>query len=123
MTGQDIIDEARGTLSDETEPYRVSDALLLGWLNDGMLALFGKRPDCVLLDNDTLVVCERPVSLADLDETVPLDDCWRPALVHYVLWRAYDIESDQHEEGARGKALGFKARFDDDAQGDVIPCP
>jgi hypothetical protein len=115
MTGHDIIDEVRSTLLDTVATYRWADTLMLGWLNDGMAALFAKRPDCVILDTDETISCEKPVALVDLDETITLEDRWRPALVHYVLWRAYDTETDSHEEGARGRALGYKARFDEDA--------
>lgn len=116
MTGQDIIDEVRITLMDTTESYRWADALLLGFLNDALNALFSRRPDCVILDGDEAINLDRPVALVDLDETLVLEDRWRQTLVHYVLWRTYDTDGDQHEEGSKGKALGYKARYEEDAR-------
>ena len=113
MTGQNIIDEVRSTLMDETEPYRFSDVLMLGFLNDGLQTLFSRRPDSVIMEDDVRIRIDRPAPLGQLDDPLVMEPHWRPVLVHYVLYRAYDIDSDQHEAGAAGKALGFKTRFDE----------
>lgn len=112
MTAQDIITEARATLLDSTATYRWADATLLGWLNDGMNALYGRRPDCVLLDDDTTLRIDRPAPLAEVGDPVPLEVRWRPALVFYVVARAYEGESDEVDAGAAGRALAFMARFE-----------
>jgi len=117
MTGQDIITEARVTLMDEdATDYRFADTLLLGYLNDGQQALYSKRRDCVLLDTDEVITSDPPVDLAALDETIAMETKWRAPLVWYVLWRTYDTENDEHQQGAKGMALGFKARFDEGAK-------
>lgn len=116
MTGQNIIDEARTTLLDSTAPYRWSDALLLGYLNDGLQAVFGRRPDSVIMDDDLVIRCDRPAPLGELDDPVPMGERWRPALVHYVLWRTFDTETDQHQQGARAITIAYKLRFDEDVK-------
>lgn len=113
MTAQDIIDEVRLTLMDDVEPYHFTNAALLGFLNDAQQTTYSRRPDCVIMEDDVKIRIDRPAPLDTLSDPIAMEPHWRPVLIHYVLYRAYDIESDQHEAGAAGKALGFKARFDE----------
>lgn len=116
ITGQQIVDEVRTTVVDDTPTYRWSDALLLGWLNAGLQALFSKRPDCMLLEDDTAVQVNRPIAMNALSEVLPVDDKYSVALVQYVLHRVFLTDTDELEAASQGRAAAHKALFDEQAK-------
>lgn len=112
MTANDIITEVRTTLVDTASPYHWADTALLQWLNDALQALYTRRPDCVVLDDDTVIRVDRPAPLAELADPVGVQDRFRPALVSYVLARAYETDSDEVLAAASGRAALFMGRFE-----------
>lgn len=112
MTAADLIAAIRLELLDEDTPYRWSDDELIGWINDGMQALFSRRPDCVVLDDDETIRLDRPADLEEAGDTVPMDLKWRPALCHYVCARANTSENDELEAGAAGRAAAYMGAFE-----------
>ena len=116
MTGTDIVARARVALVDTASPYRWSDDELLDALNEGIQELFTRRPDCVVLEDDMTVRADRPASLGELADPLPVHPRFMPALLHYIIGRAYETDSDEVVAGAGGRADIFIQRFYRDAE-------
>jgi hypothetical protein len=101
-----ITSRARVLLDDTDSVYWDDDLVLLRWLTDAVRIVRDLRPEEFLTtDGDTLESDFDDIPdytlVADI---VPLRQRWVPALVDYVLSRAYDDEAGEKYDKARSKA-------------------
>lgn len=92
MLVSDVISSVRTNLQDTVETYRWSDAELLSYYNAGILDIFKKRPDSRLDSNGDLIVFAEATATTD---TALLNSSWKPALEFYIIYRAFDKDSDE----------------------------
>ncbi len=99
ITAKDVIDSARYPINDDSKE-RCSDTQMLAFLINGLQILRNKRPDLFIGRYLTL-----PAVTAMQDE-LPLDPMFVPALTDYVTARAFTRED---EETLQARAASFFA--------------
>lgn len=87
---------ARGLLTDETAPYRFSDATLILGLNLALQEARGKRPD-LFIEDEAL-----PTYTAG--QTVVLDERYRTAVLYYIIGFAH-LRDEEDTSDARASAF------------------
>lgn len=97
-TFQNVVDRARTPLND-ADKTRWSDAVLLGFANDGVLLLRQRRPDLFFGSYTSLPGAEQLIS-----SNIPVGDEHFPALADYVTARALFGED---EEAVQAQAAVF----------------
>tara|TARA_Y100000310_G_scaffold149860_1_gene149246 strand:+ start:1279 stop:1635 length:357 start_codon:yes stop_codon:yes gene_type:complete len=104
MTAQDVIDDVRQHLRDDTAGnYRWTDATLLVHLSDAERQFYQMRPDLFLTSSSTM---DTPVDLTDVGDTLKLDEDNRKALVSWVS--ALALEEDAADEANLARAVSLK---------------
>lgn len=117
-----LIAGVRGTLNDNVEPYRWNDAVLLAFLNEGVMEVRKLRHDACLNDDGstgifvpytTLEPDGGGVSSPDFEQSPSPEDSsggeiqpaaawalnadYQAALEHYMLYRAFERDSDDQQ--------------------------
>ncbi len=115
MTAADVLAAARTRLND-TAGTRYLAATLLADLNTAQRLLFSRRPDCVILETDETVRIEAPTPAEAETDVLGVHDRFLPALLNYVLYQAYSIDTDEHQAtNPAGLAAFHRAAFESDA--------
>lgn len=112
MTATDIYGDARVVLHDPSGT-RYTAAILRPMLNRVQTELYALRPESMLADDElTLAGVEAPAKIVDDDQELPMGESWRPCLVQGLLAEAYQIDTDEHEANAAGRAAAHRGRFE-----------
>lgn len=106
FTYQNIIDLARIPLND-TDKVRYSDAQLMLFANQGMLALSKRRPDLFVNQFHNL-----PTGESVLADFFPVEPSYAQLLADWVVGRA-EMTDDEHANS--GRAMAFVNLFGSEA--------
>lgn len=101
MTTQDCITRARYLLTDNpeiAEQRRWNDAELILFCADAVLVIWSLRLDSRLSAAGTLITFAETTAVTD---TLVIADRWRPAVVDYICFRAYQMPSGERENRTR----------------------
>jgi len=98
MLVSDVISSVRTNLQDTVATYRWSDAELLGYYNAGIRDIAKRRPDARIDSSGNMIVLTDATATTD---TSILDSAWKAALEFYIIYRAFDKDSDETMDVAR----------------------
>lgn len=98
FTYQYVIDLARIPLND-ADKARYSDAQLLMFANQGMMAFAKRRPDAFIGQFNNL-----PNGEAALADVIPIDAAWSQQIADYVTARA-EMTDDEHADSGRASVF------------------
>lgn len=92
ITVSTIIDQTRDILNDTTAgSYRWSDALLISYVDLGVVDIRNRRPDTRLDEYGDILDYTAVDELAD---TIDLEDKWIEPLVNYTCRKAFELDAD-----------------------------
>ncbi len=100
MLVSEVINRARTNLHDAVATYRWSDAELLTHYNDAVIDIRNRRPDARWDTNGDMVTFAEATATSD---TAILSEYWRSPLVNFVLYRAFDKDSDETHDSNRSR--------------------
>lgn len=93
MTFNDIVDEVRSQISDETS-VRWSDTVLRTYAFSGEIEIVGKHPEAQF---ENRVLASTPVLLTANTQSFTIDASWRTPLIDFVCSKVLsEDDEDQH---------------------------
>jgi len=109
MTGQEIVDSARGKLNELNESeYRDEwkDDKMLKWVNEAVLFVRSNRPDS---QYSSAGVLSDDSNITDLASAVSIDSKWLAPAYHYVVGSALECHSGETFNAEKSKQMFQKA--------------
>ncbi len=109
MTGLDVMNSAWEVLDDSEDPHELyPEDDMPKWINEGVELVRQSRPDVLLDATGALIVIvpldEDEEAVDPLEAVLSIPDRWKPALVEWVLFRAFDIDSDDRRDKAQAES-------------------
>jgi len=114
MIASDVFAVVRDWLQDPLvgdDGTRYLNASLLRGLNQGIIELYGRQPDCVLENDDTVLVADRPASVQATDNEFGVNSKYLVPLAHAVCAHVYNLDTDEHIANAQGLAASHRKEF------------
>ncbi len=101
MIASDIITAVRtDILNDATAPYRWTDDFMIRKLSDAQRELYRRRPD---IGMGAATITIEPTALTALASTLTAPETWRGALMDYLAFRAFELDSEHADNLARSQ--------------------
>lgn len=107
MTAAEVLTRVRRILQDDFEPYRFSDAYLLGCLSDAQQELGRLRPDLLVTTTFTITAL---TDITSISTSLAFDVTMREAIAYLTCEQVYLTEDG--DDGNLAMAAAMRQRFE-----------